>query len=161
MSNLNFETMTLEDLAKMQKDIAIQIEKKISHEVKQSRAQVEKLVATMGLKLATDKKPKKSKSEPKPEPVEAKKEPKPEDKWEAAKETLKEPVMYCHPEDETKTWNGQGRKPKWVKDLERDDWKLEDLKVKLEEAKEEPQPEEPKEEVKPEEEVKEGSAWPM
>jgi DNA-binding protein H-NS len=29
----------------------------------------------------------------------------------AAKER---PVKYRHPEDETKTWSGQGRKPKWV-----------------------------------------------
>ncbi|MCS4504693.1 Trans-acting regulatory protein HvrA [wastewater metagenome] len=42
----------------------------------------------------------------------------------------KAPAQFRHPEDETKTWSGRGRKPVWVKEWEAAGRSLEDLRIK-------------------------------
>jgi DNA-binding protein H-NS len=133
MADLNFDTLTVEELVHIQTNVAKQLEKRVLVEMKQMRTQVEKLAQTMGLRLASDSQP----------PQEVKPEP---------ESSQKSPVLYRHPDNESLLWNGQGRKPKWVKDLLKEEWNLDDLRVTEEKASEAaPKPQEPKEEQKPEE----------
>lgn len=128
---VNFETMSLEDLAKFLKDGAGHLEKKI----KQSHAQAKQMQKLAGTILGI----KETEAETKPEAV-------------AAKETASnEPAFYRHPDNASLVWEGpKGRKPQWLRDLLRKEgWKLEDLRVPAEEVK----PEEAKEEAAPVEAV--------
>jgi hypothetical protein len=168
----NFEALTLEDLAKVHFKIARILDKKITTEMKQFRERGEQLQLLAQNILAVDKTPEK------PKRVKA-----PTDGKEASAEARTEkaePVWYRHPENDALVWvKGSGRKPKWLKDLERDGWKLKDLEVKPETEKpraeelqaaekaEEQPVEEPKPEETPVEEKKEpipvdpfaGTSW--
>lgn len=146
LKNLNFDKFTLEELAKLQKDVAIRLEKRVAQEVKQSSERAEQLqnLAQNILGNSGTKIPRKAKK-PKGETTGGSL---------AVEEEPKEPVFYRHPADDSLVWEGPtGRKPQWLRDLlKKEGWKLEDLKVPAEKAAEEPpKVEETKEEPKPEE----------
>lgn len=146
IKDLNLDKYTLEDLAKLQKDIAIKLEERITQEVKQSSATAEqlKMLAQSILGDSKLKSPRKTK-----EPTSDSEQATESSAWEQAKETLPAGVHWRHPEDEKRTWNGRGKQPKWVKDAIKEGRDEADLKITAEEAKKEPpKAEVPKEEAK-------------
>jgi hypothetical protein len=145
MTEVNLDKYTLEGLAKLQKAIATKMDDLIAQDAQQlsSAAEQLQLLTQSMLGNARTRIPKKAK-----ETVSG--------GLEEAKETLLEPVIYRHPDDDTQTWTMTkkgDRKPRWLRDLiKKEGWSLEDLKVSEVKATEEPpQAEQGKEEAKPEE----------
>lgn len=105
MPDIHLEHLTLDDLKKLQKDVAKAIATFEARKRKEARAKVEAVAQELGYSLEelTDGKVRKAKSVV------------------AAK--------YRHPEDLSLTWSGRGRQPAWFKAALANGSSLEELEV--------------------------------
>jgi len=106
---MDLQSLSLEELKQLQKDIDAAIKTFEARKMAEARAKLEAMAAEMGVKLedvmgGSGKGKTKTKSQGIPK--------------------------YRHPDDETKTWTGRGRKPQWFIDaIEEDGMNPDDLKI--------------------------------
>jgi DNA-binding protein H-NS len=107
MATTDYESLSLEELTHIQQEISEIVARRIAGEMQQYRTRVQQLAESMGFEL------KDTKAKP------------------AAKKATSEMPTgpYQHPENESQVWDGTGRKPKWLRELLKSGWKLEDLRV--------------------------------
>jgi DNA-binding protein H-NS len=125
--DLNLEKQTLEELTRIQKEIVIEMEKRVAKEMRQLRDQFQNMAKTMGFEVVP-----KGGAFPAEKPGREKAH-----------------GTYRHPEDATLVWNGEGRKPKWVRDILKQGRDLESFRV--EEGEPETLEAKPEEKKRPEE----------
>ncbi|MBY6202820.1 H-NS histone family protein [Maritalea mobilis] len=103
---MGLNTLSLEELKQLRKDIDKAIETYEARKLVEARTKLEAMAAEMGVTLeavvgTTGKRKAKSKSIPK----------------------------YRHPENPSKTWSGRGRKPAWFSDALKNGMTEDDLKI--------------------------------
>lgn len=89
--DINLETLSLEELKKLQKDVTAAIENYEARRLEQARAVLEEKARELGVSIdeVFSGKAQKKKAKPK----------------------------YRHPENASLTWSGRGRQPKWFVEL--------------------------------------------
>ena len=105
MANMDLNTMSLDELKKLQKDVTKAIETYKERQRLEAIAEVEELARKKGFSLSELTQSGKSKSR---RPVAPK---------------------YAHPENPAVTWSGRGRRPKWVNEALQSGKSLDDLLI--------------------------------
>ncbi|WP_209425090.1 H-NS histone family protein [Pararhodobacter sp. SW119] len=87
---IDLESMSLDELKKLQKDVAFEIRHFKNREKKKALAEVEEFARARGLN--------------------------PADLSELVKRRTRKPAKpkYANPQDPTQTWSGRGRRPRWL-----------------------------------------------
>jgi DNA-binding protein H-NS len=106
--SINFNEYSLEDLKQLQGDLEKAIKSKAKEAKKTALLQIHNIANEHGLDLD--------------EVLDGLKNP-------AKKNTGKVAPKYKNPSDESQTWTGRGRKPKWVEELLSSGKTLEDLSI--------------------------------
>jgi DNA-binding protein H-NS len=117
--NLDFESLSLEELTHILKEVSRIVDKRVVAEIGQHRLYAQKFAESVGLEVKGTRqnlKEKKGGSE-------------------------KRTSIYKHPEDDSLVWEGSGRKPKWLTDLLKSGRKLDDFRVSEALVKETSKPE--------------------
>jgi DNA-binding protein H-NS len=119
MVDLDFESLSLEELTHILKEVSRIVDKRVVAEIGQHRLYAQKFAESVGLEVRGARqnlKEKKGGSE-------------------------KRTSIYKHPENDSLVWEGTGRKPKWLTDLLKIGRNLDEFRVDQTSVKEGPQPE--------------------
>src|SRR5205823_8758474 len=119
MVDLDFESLSIEELTHILKEVSRIVDKRVVAEIGQNRLYAQKFAESVGLEVKDTRqnlKEKKGGSE-------------------------KRTKIYKHPENDSLVWEGSGRKPKWLTDLLKSGRNLDDFRVSQTSVKETPQPE--------------------
>ena len=117
MVDLDFESLSIEELTHILKEISRIVDKRVVAEIGQNRLYAQKFAESVGLEVKDTRqnlKEKKGGSE-------------------------KRKSIYKHPENDSLVWEGSGRKPKWLTDLLKSGRNIEDFRVDQTSVKETPQ----------------------
>jgi DNA-binding protein H-NS len=118
MVNVDFESLSLEELTHILKEVSKIVDRRVTTEIGQYRSYAQKFAESVGLEIkGTGEKTK-------------------EEKGGSGKKT----AVYKHPENDSLVWSGTGRKPKWLTDLLKSGRKLEDFLVSQTSVRETQQP---------------------
>ncbi|MGB0846317.1 MAG: H-NS family nucleoid-associated regulatory protein [Thiolinea sp.] len=103
MTNINLDALSIEDLSKLQKNIDSTIANKRQSDLVDIRQQLDELIdnSQFTLQEVLEAKPPRKPVKPK----------------------------YKNPQDETQTWTGRGRRPRWVDDCLNNGMELTDLLI--------------------------------
>jgi DNA-binding protein H-NS len=132
--NFDFESLSLEELTHIQKEVSRIVDRRVATELHQYRLQVQKLAQSIGLSVSDT-----------------------EGKGKTEKTEKVGTEKYRHPVNPSLVWEGTGRKPKWVNELLKSGYSLDALRVPQQETVE-PKPEPAQAQ---EEEQKGKSEWPL
>jgi DNA-binding protein H-NS len=114
MVDLDFESLSIEELTHILKEVSRIVDKRVIAEIGQNRLYAQKFAESVGLEVKDTRqnlKEKKGGSE-------------------------KRKSIYKHPENDSLVWEGTGRKPKWLTDLLKSGRKLDDFRVSQTSVKE-------------------------
>lgn len=103
MKKVDLKSLSLEELKKLEKDVAKAIKSFEERQRKEALAAADAAARKLGFSLSELTGTKKSKS--------------------------KAPAKYAHPENSSLTWTGRGRQPAWYKDALKSGKKEEDLLI--------------------------------
>jgi DNA-binding protein H-NS len=107
MVDVDFESLSLEELTHILKEVSKIVDKRVATEIGQYRSYAQKFAESVGLEVKGT--------------------------WDKMKEEKggsgKEKTIYKHPENDSLVWEGTGRKPKWLTDLLKSGRSLEDFRV--------------------------------
>jgi DNA-binding protein H-NS len=107
MVNVDFESLSLEELTHILKEVSKIVDRRVATEIGQYRSYAQKFAESVGLEIrGTGEKTK-------------------EEKGGSRKKT----AIYKHPENDSLVWEGTGRKPKWLTDLLKSGRNLDDFRV--------------------------------
>jgi DNA-binding protein H-NS len=118
MVDIDFESLSLEELTHILKEVSRIVDKRVASEFGQYRQYAQKFAQSVGLEVKGTI----------------------WDKMKEGKGSEKRTSLYKHPENESLVWEGSGRKPKWLTDFIKGGRKLEEFKVSEASVKEEGQP---------------------
>jgi DNA-binding protein H-NS len=119
MVDVDFDSLSLEELAHILKEVSKIVDRRVATELGQYRSYAQKFAESVGLEIkGTGEKTK-------------------EEKGGRGKKT----AFYKHPENDSLVWEGTGRKPKWLTDLLKSGRSLDDFRVSQASGEEVPQPE--------------------
>jgi DNA-binding protein H-NS len=107
MVDLDFESLSIEELTHILKEVSRIVDKRVVAEIGQNRLYAQKFAESVGLEVKDTRqnlKEKKGGSE-------------------------KRTKIYKHPENDSLVWEGTGRKPKWLTDLLKSGRNLDDFRV--------------------------------
>jgi DNA-binding protein H-NS len=116
MVDLDFESLSIEELTHILKEVSRIVDKRVVAEIGQNRLYAQKFAESVGLEVKGTRqnlKEKKGGSE-------------------------KRTSIYKHPENDSLVWEGSGRKPKWLTDFLKSGRKLDDFRVDQTSVKEAP-----------------------
>lgn len=105
MTKIDLNAMSLEELKKLQKDVAKAIETYKERQRLEAIAEVEELARKKGFSLSELAQSRKSKTR------------------------RATPPKYAHPENPAMTWSGRGRRPAWVNEALQSGKALDDLLI--------------------------------
>jgi DNA-binding protein H-NS len=115
--NLDFESMSIEELTYILKEVSRIVDKRVKSEIGQHRLYAQKFAESVGLEV--------------------------KGKWEKTEEGKavgeKKTAIYKHPENDSIVWEGSGRKPKWLTELLKSGRNLDDFRVAEASVKEKPE----------------------
>lgn len=105
MSRPDLDKMSIEELKRLQKEVAVAIDTYRERQREEARAMLEEKAREMGFKL--------------------------EDLTSGGgkRKAKASPAKYRHPENPTLTWTGRGRRPNWITAALEEGRELEDMKV--------------------------------
>jgi DNA-binding protein H-NS len=120
MVDLDFESLSIEELTHILKEVSRIVDKRVATELGQYRKYAQKFAESVGLEVkeGTGKKIKEGKAG-----------------------IGKKTAIYKHPENESIVWEGTGRKPNWLIELLKSGRNLDDFRVSEASLKEVPQSE--------------------
>jgi DNA-binding protein H-NS len=117
MIDVDFESLSLEELTHILKEVSRIVDKRVKSEIGQHRLYAQKFAESVGLEVKGTRqnlKEKKGGSE-------------------------KRTSIYKHPEDDSLVWEGTGRKPKWLTELLKSGRNLDDFRVAEASVREKPE----------------------
>jgi DNA-binding protein H-NS len=117
MVDLDFESLSIEELTHILKEVSRIVDKRVIAEIGQSRLYAQKFAESVGLEVKGTRQNLKEKK--------------------GGRE--KRTSIYKHPENDSLVWEGTGRKPKWLTDLLKSGRNLDDFRVSQASVKETPQ----------------------
>jgi DNA-binding protein H-NS len=119
MVDVDFDSLSLEELAHILKEVSKIVDRRVATELGQYRSYAQKFAESVGLEIkGTGEKTK-------------------EEKGGSGKKT----TLYKHPENDSLVWEGSGRKPKWLTDLLKSGRNLDEFRVSQASGEEAPKPE--------------------
>jgi DNA-binding protein H-NS len=107
MVDVDFESMSLEELTHILKEVSRIVDKRVATEIGQHRLYLQKYAESFGLEVKDTRQSLKEK------------------KVGSEKKT----AIYKHPDNDSLVWEGTGRKPKWLTDLLKSGRNLDDFRV--------------------------------
>jgi len=117
MVDLDFESLSIEELTHILKEVSRIVDKRVATEIGQHRLYAQKFAESVGFEV--------------------------KGKWEKTKEgkagSEKRTTIYKHPENDSLVWEGSGRKPKWLTELIKSGRNLDDFRVAEASVKEKPE----------------------
>jgi DNA-binding protein H-NS len=117
MVNVDFESLSLEELTHILKEVSKIVDRRVTTEIGQYRSYAQKFAESVGLEIkGTGEKTKEEKGG-----------------------NRKKTAIYKHPENDSLVWEGTGRKPKWLTDLLKSGRSLDDFRVAEASVKEKPE----------------------
>src|SRR5205823_14443344 len=119
MVDVDFESLSLEELTHILKEVSKIVDRRVATEIGQHRLYAQKFAESVGLEVKGS--------------------------WDKMKEgkvgSGKKTATYKHPENDSLKWEGSGRKPKWLTELLKSGRKLDEFRVSQASVEETPQPE--------------------
>jgi DNA-binding protein H-NS len=120
MVDVDYESLSLEELTQILKEVSRIVDKRVATEIRQYRSSAQKFAESIGLEVKPGT-------------------------WDKMKDRKvsgeKGTKIYRHPENESLVWESTGRKPKWLTDLIKSGQNLDEFLVTQTSAKEVPQTE--------------------
>jgi DNA-binding protein H-NS len=108
MVDVDFESLSLEEITHILKEASRIVDKRVATEIGQYRLYAQKFAESVGLEVK-------------------------QGTWDKMKEgkagSEKKTALYKHPEDDSLVWEGTGRKPKWLTELLKSGRSLDDFRV--------------------------------